>query len=295
MALAALVVAMAAPVALAEADPFDTARYDIGIKQNAAALALVDSGQFEINQQTGEGYTLLHYAADAGNLEMVKALLARGADPTLKSNRGSTAFDMASATMVKAALAQAARNWTGPVASGGATTPPAPGSVRAGGNGMCAAIRAEQVNDGRSPALRPVMRARDAIWYNKPDELTLLLEDCVGANARDNGGWTLLMSAASRDRVDAARILLAHGANCALGDESGETPASLATSEEMKAVLAACPNGGKSRVTRAKTGKGDKKECQAKYLADAALCSDLSCKLRAQRKWQQCLDTGRYW
>lgn len=102
---AALIFVAAVP-ALA-ADAFDEARYDIGIKKNAEALAIVDSGAFDVNLQTGEGYSLLHYAADAGNLDMVKALLARGANPALRAANGHTALDMATAPLVQAELRRA--------------------------------------------------------------------------------------------------------------------------------------------------------------------------------------------
>ncbi len=103
---------IAAP-AHAEVDPFDNARYYIVNKQNAEALQLIDSGAFPIDQGNYEGWTLLHYAAESGNLEMVKALLERGADPTLKTKYGSLPYDVASATMVKAAIAAAVEARTG--------------------------------------------------------------------------------------------------------------------------------------------------------------------------------------
>ena len=105
--VAALVMTGMAARTAAQADPFVTARYDISIKHNADALAIIDSGQFDINMQSEEGYTLLHNAADAGNLEMVQALLARGADPNLKTAAGLKPYDVATGTMVKAALAKA--------------------------------------------------------------------------------------------------------------------------------------------------------------------------------------------
>jgi hypothetical protein len=262
-----------------QADPFDTARYDIGIKKNAEALAIVDSAAFDINQQTDEGYSLLHYAAEAGNLEMVKALLSRGANANLKSVRGSTPYDMASVTMVKAELARAMR-------AGAAPAHVAAAKPVAGANGMCAAVRAEKISDGRAPQLRPLLRARDDIWYNHPDELTLLLEDCVGANDKDPSGSTLLHIAADRDRIEAAKVLIAHGASRNNRDKSGKRPAAYATSPEMKALLG--PAGKAAPVTA-------KQECEQKYRADAALCSDATCKTRANRRWQQCLSTGRYW
>lgn len=285
--LIAAMLAGAAGAAALQADPFDTARYDIGIKKNAEALAIVDSGQFDINQQTEEGYSLLHYAAEAGNLEMVKALLARGADANLKSARGSTPYDMAGATMVKAELARAMKSGAAPAPVAGA----APKAAPTGGNGMCAAVRAEKVNDGRQPSMRPFLRAKDDIWYNHPDELALLLEDCVGANDKDQYGSTLLHIAADRDRVEAAKVLLTHGASKSIRDKDGKLPADYATSPEMKALLG--PAGKAAPVTGAAAKR--KIECEQKYRADAALCSDTTCKMSANRRWQQCLNTGRYW
>jgi len=103
--LVALAAAMlgAGSVAVASGDAFNDARYYIAI-DDAKTLALVDSGQFDINFQTDEGFTILHYAADANRLDLVKALLARGANAVLKSARGRTAYDMATAPLVKAAL-----------------------------------------------------------------------------------------------------------------------------------------------------------------------------------------------
>ncbi|HEX8300468.1 ankyrin repeat domain-containing protein [Sphingomonas sp.] len=282
--LVATMLCGAAGGAALQADPFDTARYDIGIKKNAEALAIVDSRQFDINFQSEEGYSLLHYAADAGNLEMVKALLARGANPALKSTRGSTPYDMATTTLVKAELTKAMRSGSASPTPAAAAPKPA---ASTGGNGICAAVRAEKINDGRQPSVRPLLRARDDLWYNHPDELALLLEDCVGVNDKDPSGSTLLHIAADRDRLEAAKVLLAHGASKGMRDSSGKLPADYATSPEMKALLG--PAGKAPAVT------GRKIECQQKYRADAALCSDATCKMSANRRWQQCLSTGRYW
>ena len=116
------------------ADSFDTTRWHIGAKQNEEALKIVDSGEFDINMQTDEGYSLLHYAAGAGNLEMVKALLARGADPRLESNMGTSVYEMAIGTMVKAEIRKAVAAWNG---AGGAQ--PGFGQVRRDGHGGHAA------------------------------------------------------------------------------------------------------------------------------------------------------------
>jgi ankyrin repeat protein len=130
------------------------------------------------------------------------------------------------------------------------------------------------------------------VWYNHPDELAALLEDCVGVDQRNSDGSTLLMIAAERGRIDAARVLMDHGANCALASNRGDTALGLASTPEMKALLASCRKGA---ALPASADASRKKQCQQKYQADAALCSDTTCKLTAQRKWGQCLKTGNYW
>lgn len=273
-------------------DPFEDARYYVTI-DDAKVLALVDSGKVSVSDTNPEGYTLLHYAADANRLALVQALLQRGADPRAKSQRGSTPFDMATNASVKVALAKTAPG-RGPVpSSGGASITPGganvPSAAGNDGSGICASVRAEGVNDGRSAAIRPLMKARDAIWYNQPDLLTALLDDCVNANAKDPSGSTLLHAAASRNRVDAARILLAHGASKALTDAQGNVPAAYAESDEMRAILGGTPRGsGTSANAALRTA------CQQKYRADVALAYDDTMKMRAMNKWSRCLKTGLY-
>jgi len=87
--------ACAAGAAAFAGDPFEDAAVAVRWKENAKALALIEGGAFDINRQNEEGYTLLHFAADQNNLEIARALLARGANPNLKSKSGSTVADMA--------------------------------------------------------------------------------------------------------------------------------------------------------------------------------------------------------
>jgi ankyrin repeat protein len=280
-------------------DPFDEARYNIGTKANAQATALIDSGQFDVNMQTDEGYSLLHYAADAGNLEMVKALIARGADPTLKSQIGSTAYDMAIGTLVKAEIrkamtALAAGNSPALRSSAPSVTRNAPKTQIArvaGTNGMCERARTDPASSSRSAAMRPFLAAKDAVWYNHPDELTGLLEDCVSINDTDEYGWTLLHHAAQRDRLALAKILLAFGARSGPRNKDGQTAAHLATSAEMKALL-----GTDTSVAKAANSADQRKlECRQKFDADAALASDTTGRMSAMRRWEKCLKTGLYW
>jgi len=165
-----------------------------------------------------------------------------------------------------------------------------PGRRTASSSGMCATVRAEKVNDGRSPSLRPALKARDAVWYNNADDLIRLIEDCVKVNEPDQYGWTLLHHAADRDRVAIAKILLDHGAVKTIRNKDGKTATQLASSPEMKALL-----GTPLASPAAARSGGRNLECRQKYEADAALSSDSTGKMRAMRRWQQCLKTGRYW
>ena len=286
-----------ASAALAQADPFDTTRWNIETRHNAEAIRLIDSGQFDVNMQTDEGYSLLHYAAGAGNLEMVKALLERGADPTLKTSLGNTPYQQAVGTMVQAEIRKAMARWTAGSEQKAVNAEPAsmakPNAGTAGGTGLCAMVRAEKINDGRSIAERPFLKAKDAVWYNHPDELIGLIEDCVKVDQQDQYGWTLLHHAADRDRVALAKILLDLGASRTVRNKDGQTAPQLATSPEMKALLGPAPATKPSAKPAA--GKGNEKECRQKYEADAALASDSTGKARAMRRWQQCLKTGLYW
>lgn len=296
----ALTASVLAPSVLAAVDPFDAARSHLQARQNAEALAIIDSGQFEVSMQTSEGYSLLHYAAGAGNLEMVKALIARGADPGLKSDLGMTPYQMAIGTMVQAEIRRAMQARA--AASSPSGTPLAPSAADArtakpsasgapAAAGLCAMVRDEKINDGRSAAERPFLKAKDAIWYNHPDELLALIEDCVGVDQQDAYGWTLLHHAASRDRVALAQILIDHGARRTLRNKDGEVPAQLATSVEMKQLLGPAPTIAKV----ASESETRRLECRQKYEADAALASGSTGRMSAMRRWQQCLETGRYW
>jgi hypothetical protein len=274
-----------------QVDPWNNARYLIGVKSSAEALRIIDSGQFDINLENEEGYTLLHFAAEAGDLDLVKAMLARGADPHAKNNSvGYTPYQMAYSTLVKAELrkAMSAAQPTTRAAGGAAPPKGAAKAAPAKSNGMCEMARNDPASSSRSPALRPFLAAKDAVWYNKPDELTGLLEDCVPVNQQDEYGWTLLHQAAQRDRVALAKILLNKGASKTLRNKDGQTPGQLATSPEMKALL-----GGSVATTKPATSRDI--ECQQKYRADVALCSDSTCRMGSMRKWQQCLKTGNYW
>lgn len=289
-------VALSLSTAALAGDPFDDARWHIGAKQTEQVLEIVDSGQFDINMQTEEGYTLLHYAAEMGDAALIRALLARGADPRIESNSGFSVYEMAVGTMAKAEIRKAVAALNGgeqavPAAAAPASAPVAAAAAPRGSNGMCEQARTDPASSHRSPAMRPFLAAKDAVWYNHPDELAGLVEDCVKVTDTDEYGNTLLHVAADRDRVALAQILLEHGAKSGARNKDGQTAAHLATSAEMKALL------GTDTSAAAPASASDKRrvECRQKYEADAALASDTTGRMSAMRRWEKCLETGLYW
>lgn len=66
---------------------------------NLSALKNIIKRGYPINKQSKDGLTLLHYYArhtpKTSSSNAVKFLLEKGADKTIKSNGGSTAFDIA--------------------------------------------------------------------------------------------------------------------------------------------------------------------------------------------------------
>src|SRR5690606_24054509 len=165
-------------------DPFDDARYAIGIKDNATALRLIDSGQFDVNMQNAEGYTLLSFAAGDGNLAMVQALLDRGADPGVRNSLGMTAQDRAVGTMVAARLKQAME-----ARQAGVAAPAAPA-----GNGDFDVIR-------------------HAIGTRNNAQAIAELDEGIAIDMQHGEGYTLLRFAARAGNLGRVEELLTRGAN----------------------------------------------------------------------------------
>lgn len=266
-------------------DPFDNARYAIGIRDNATAQRLIESGQFDINMQNNEGYTLLHFAAGDGNLAMVDALLRRGADPQLKNSLGMTALDRAVGTMVSARIKQA----------------------------MSAPARpaANPVADGRNSG--DFDKARYAIGTR--NNAAVLAELDKGLNVRmvNDEGDTLLHFAAGEGNLAIVEELIRRGADVNARNNSNFRPLDRAIGTTVAAKIKAAggtrgiaslavkpvtmtppkPSGG-TRPQPA-TQSPNARMCGSRHYSSAALCSDSTCKMREYRKWQTCLKTGSYY
>ncbi|MGA0604419.1 ankyrin repeat domain-containing protein [Phenylobacterium sp. VNQ135] len=299
-----LVFAAVAAVALlplaALADSWDNWRYAVKMGQEAEVVRMLDAGQ-DIDMQNEEGWTALHIAAEDGNERMVRYLLARGARTDLKTTRGRTAYDVAEGySAIRAAIRAKMAPPADPFAPylGGAAAAPAKGRPAApvkASNGACAAANANPANDGRTPATRPRLQARDAVWYNQPADLAALLDDCVGVNSKDTDGSTLLHVAAERNRIDIAKLLIAKGASRTATDHSGKRPADYAASPEMQALLGARSPGGPSTPVQA--GGANEAYCKQMWHEATALCGlgEGRCTNTASVRYSACLKKGTWY
>lgn len=289
-----IVVVLAGSVAVA-GDPFNDARHAIGIKDNETVLKLIDSNQVPINMQNDEGYTLLHVAADQNNLAMVELLLARGADPAIKSQTGSTAFSMASGTMVRSKIKAAMDRRVKAVAAPAAVVAAAPAAA-GGGTGDFDKIR-------------------HAIGIKDNETAIAEINKGIDVNMQTAEGYTLLHIAANQNNLGMVEKLLRLGAQPNIRARSGATAADLAYGN--KPILAALEAAGGKLNTMANAGKpkpmtpvsatpavpappveassDTKLLCAQRHRSSSALCSDSTCKMREYRKWQTCVKTGSYY
>ena len=152
----------------------------------------------KIDLQDKKGRTPLSYAAQYGKAEVVKLLLARGADTSLEDNNSRTPLSYAAENgkveVVKLLLVH------------GADT-------------------SLEDNLGRTP----LSYAAD---NRKVEVVKLLLAHGADTSLEDNLGRTLLSYAAWYGKVEVVKLLLAHGADPSLKDNNGQTPLSYAVADE---------------------------------------------------------------
>jgi ankyrin repeat protein len=88
---------------IAQVPPLGTAAF---VRSLPLARVLLDAGA-DVNRQGGLGFTALHSAAEHGDVELARELIARGADRRLRTNEGKTAADLAANDEVRAVVAEA--------------------------------------------------------------------------------------------------------------------------------------------------------------------------------------------
>lgn len=253
---------------LAFADDWDDLRAALYYNQDEKVVALLDRG-VSVNLRSGEGFTPLMIAAEQNDLAMVKYLLSRGANPALRNNNGRTAFDITTSAEIKRLILPPA---TDPIGRNAAPAKPiAPAATPATGK-----LRDPQVWKS----------ARDAIWYNKLDELDRLLDAGLDINMTDDFGYSLLAVAADRGKADFVQHLLDRGANRNIATKKGERPVDLTQSQAVRDIL-----GGTPRAPAAGNAYCTRLKDEALRLCGT---SDSFCRTQALNKQQSCNKTGRW-
>ncbi|MBD5804357.1 Ankyrin repeat protein [Azoarcus sp. Aa7] len=175
----------------------------------ALALFLIEKGA-DVNATSGDrsgnsGHSALMAAAEAGLVEVVDALLAKGVDVNARNSAGGSALLRAAGAYAAASEAIARR-----LLDAGAEVD-------------------ARTESGSTPLTRAAGRNNGV--------LPLLLERGADVNATTNNGWTALMVAAQAGNDDYVRALLQRGADPRRLNEDGDSAATLAAKGGNNRVL----------------------------------------------------------
>jgi ankyrin repeat protein len=179
-----------------------------------------------IDQREKE-HSLLFEAAVEGHNELVKELLAAGADPNLRpGKRGETSLMAAagerrSFTVLELLNGGADPNITDDMGQTALFHVFEEESVRQ--MLRCKADPNRPSNDGTTPLIHAVKEWRDGVTR------ALLTSTALQVNQRDASGWTALMWAAQRESPAMTTLLLAAGADPTLKDPKGRTALGIAS------------------------------------------------------------------
>ncbi|XP_066426138.1 protein phosphatase 1 regulatory subunit 16A isoform X1 [Molothrus aeneus] len=193
---------------------------------------LLDSGA-DANARDAELWTPLHAAATCGHLRLVQLLLQRGADLLALNSDGNMPYDLCEDEATLDCLESA-------MARQGITQERIEEARAATERAMVAEIR-ELVRQGKElDAPRgqhggTLLHVAAANGYLEAAEL--LLAHGAGPAARDADGWQPLHAAACWGQVQLAELLVAHGAELGAKSLLEETPLDVCGDEEVRAKL----------------------------------------------------------
>jgi ankyrin repeat protein len=198
-----------------------------------------------VNQATKDGKTALMLAAGAGREDLVRALLAAGANVISVNARGGTALMYAvtrgDPKTVAVLLSHGAKINTR--AENGWTA-----VTLAAAKGYEAIVKqlleaGADVNAADIYGWTPLMRAVDG---DRAGVVRVLLDDeSVRVNASDDQGETALHHAAARGSFEIAQLLIGRRADVHARDSAGRTPAMVATSEGYASLADFIESSGK--------------------------------------------------
>ena len=224
--------ALAAVWTLAFAGPAaadDTRLADALEKDDIKAAAALLAQGVDVNLTQADGGTALHWAAHWNELAIGKRLLSSGAKANAVNDYGVSPLFLAatngSAPMVEVLLAAGAN---------------ANAALPTGVTVLMTAARSGRVDVltlllAKGAALDPKQRSKGqtalmwAIAERRVDAARVLIEHGADVRAGTNGGFTPLMFAAREGSAEMGRLLLEHGANVNDSADDGSTPLLVAT------------------------------------------------------------------
>jgi hypothetical protein len=174
-------------------------------------------GGASLNATDRAGHTALVIAAEMGHVDIVKLLLAAGADPNITDNLRPRELGM----LVSEDVVLAGIDEVMETGKGQGITPLAFAARFGHAEVVRILLQAgAQVNEKARKAM-PLLLALTE--NGRAAIVALLLNAGAEVDAQDNGGMSPLMEASLSGDVESARILLAHGANGRLADKNGHT------------------------------------------------------------------------
>lgn len=160
---------------------------------------LLDTGENINYQDSNYGKSALHHAAQNNNVQLIKELMKRKADITLRDKRSNTPFTIA----VFYKKADAARYF------------------------LKSGIDANETGQYGQPAIILATQSAQSMEYSVFDEnkkmLELLLKHGADINAQDSDGNTCLIDAAQDGNFAMVRYLLTKGADPSIQNNNGYT------------------------------------------------------------------------
>jgi uncharacterized protein len=184
-------------------------------EKSEIALLLIEQGA-DVNEQSGaiDGngsiqYNALMQASEKGLVNVVDALLSKGAEINTRNENGDSALLIAAANHNIDKIV--------------------PMLLDKGADATVAN------NDG----ITVLMNAATSSGYVSGDTIELLIKQGINVNATDKRGWTALMYAADAryDSSEVIKTLLGHSANINVTNNEGNNALSIATQAEHKAVV----------------------------------------------------------
>lgn len=185
-------------------------------------VSFINSYKGNINQRLDENKsTALILAAENGNADIVKALIAKKADIDAVDNDGETALSLADDDAIAQLLKDAGAKET---------------LISAAKEGDTDFIKNYKgdVNAGGASGFTALMKAADE---GETDSIEALITAGAKVNLKEKDNWTALMCAADEGEIDSIKALIAAGADVAVTDNDGNSALSLAKEKKHSDVV----------------------------------------------------------